>query len=47
MIDIYQKEGIPGYFRGIGVNYARSFSAAILLVSYDIFRWLMDYTKVI
>ena len=47
IVDIYQKEGIPGYFRGIGVNYARSFSAAIVLVSYDMFRWLMDYnTKI-
>jgi hypothetical protein len=41
-VQIYQKEGITGYYRGLGTNYVRSISAAFLLVSYDFFKGLMS-----
>lgn len=41
-LQIYRHEGIPGYFRGLGTNYVRSVSAALLLVSYDLFLSLLS-----
>ena len=37
---IYQREGIRGFFLGLGTNYIRSVGAALVLVSYDAFREL-------
>ena len=41
-VTIYQQEGLGGYFRGLGTNYVRSMSAALLLISYDFFKDLMS-----
>lgn len=35
---IYQREGIKGFYLGIGPNIVRSIAGALLLVSYDVFR---------
>lgn len=35
---IYVKEGLTGFYLGIGTNLIRSFGAALLLVSYDFFK---------
>eukprot|EP00934_Nitzschia_sp_Nitz4_P005926 Nitzschia sp. Nitz4//scaffold117_size69655//23785//24865//NITZ4_006021-RA/size69655-augustus-gene-0.1-mRNA-1//1//CDS//3329533642//5916//frame0 len=40
-VQIYQQEGVKGYFRGLGTNYVRSVGAALVLVSYDWFKALM------
>ena len=41
---IYRQEGVAGYFRGLGTNYIRSVSAALLLVSYDFFNEILRET---
>lgn len=41
-IQIYRQEGIAGYYRGLGTNYLRSVSGAMLLVSYDFFKTLLN-----
>ena len=34
-------EGIRGFYLGIGPNLIRSFGAALLLVSYDVFKVML------
>ena len=42
LVQIYQTEGVTGYYRGLGTTYIRSVSAALLLVSYDFFKGLLS-----
>jgi len=35
---IYQREGLQGFYLGLGPNLVRSVAGALLLVSYDVFR---------
>jgi len=41
-VQIYRDEGVPGYFRGLGTGYIRSVGAALLLVSYDLFKTMLS-----
>ena len=38
---VLRSEGLRGFYLGIGPNLVRSFGAAILLVSYDVFKVLI------
>mmetsp|Transcript_7550 Transcript_7550/g.8137 ORF Transcript_7550/g.8137 Transcript_7550/m.8137 type:complete len:92 (+) Transcript_7550:683-958(+) len=35
---IYHREGLQGFYLGLGPNLVRSMAGALLLVSYDVFR---------
>ena len=38
---IYATQGMPGFFRGLGANLAKTVGGALLLVAYDSFRGVM------
>ena len=42
VVTIYRNEGMTGFFRGLATNYVRSISAALLLVSYDVFKGILS-----
>ena len=39
---VLEKEGMKGFFLGIGPNILRSVSGALLLVAYDAFKGAID-----
>lgn len=41
LVTVAQKEGIRGFYLGLGPNIVRSIGGALLLVGYDSFRWLL------
>lgn len=40
-IHVYKRDGIQGFFRGLGANLAKTVGGALLLVAYDYFRNVM------
>jgi solute carrier family 25 (adenine nucleotide translocator) protein 4/5/6/31 len=38
---ISRNEGIRGFYQGLGMSYIRSVGAALLLVSYDVFKGIL------